>query len=579
MHLRNILPCSFLLAVLAALNSCAVKDDLPLPIKKAEITAFKVVGQCNELDTAPAEAVVDTINRKVEVFVSDTVNLGALRIDTFKVSNDATIIPIKDRCWYPDKFPTTSFTTTEEDVSSKFDFTKGPAKFILRTYQDYEWTIDIKQVIERKVKMSGQEDAIIDPFHKSVIVNVAFNTDLSTIKVDSFSLGGKHGIVSPDPTKSTTYDFSSRRTFYVTMAGSGETQKWTVMVYEAKDVEKVEPTAFARSVSATISGKIPYGTLPVVEYHAADTEEWTTLDQSLVIVNGTRFTADLTGIRPATTYTYRVTAGTAKSDELTFETVKEQQLENAGFEDWNIVNPNSNKALYQPWGEGQTPYWGTGNPGATIATSSNSTYKYEEGRGRFANLESKFILAKLAAGNIFTGEYIETDGTNGVLSFGRPYTSFPTKMRFEYKYKTSPITVTGGEWKEPWGQYIERSMYENLKGQPDSCCIYIALGDWEPVTYTAQNGVTYTCPYLIRTRSSALHLFDMNDSHLIAFAQMTKGEDVKSWTTETITLNYRIKNRQPKYIIVVASSTKYGDYFTGGKESLLQIDNLELLYE
>jgi hypothetical protein len=121
-------------------------------------------------------------------------------------------------------------------------------------------------------------------------------------------------------------------------------------------------------------------------------------------------------------------------------------------------------------------------------------------------------------------------------------------------------------------------MYENFKGQPDSCSVYIALGDWEPVTYTAK-GVTYTCPYLIRTRPSALHLFDLNDPHLIAYAQMTKGEDVNSWTTETLNLDYRVRDRQPKYIIVVASSSKYGDYFTGGEESLLQIDNIELLYE
>jgi len=60
---------------------------------------------------------------------------------------------------------------------------------------------------------------------------------------------------------------------------------------------------------------------------------------------------------------------------------------------------------------------------------------------------------------------------------------------------------------------------------------------------------------------------------------LTKGEDVKEWTTETLTINYRLKNRQPQYIIVVASSSKYGDYFTGGEESLLQIDNIELLYE
>ena len=121
-------------------------------------------------------------------------------------------------------------------------------------------------------------------------------------------------------------------------------------------------------------------------------------------------------------------------------------------------------------------------------------------------------------------------------------------------------------------------MYENMKGKPDSCSIYIALGDWEPVSYTSK-GVTYTCPYLIRTRPSELHLFDLDSPNLIAFAQLTKGEDVNEWTTSTLTLNYRVRNRQPKYIIVVASSSKYGDYFTGGEESLLQLDNLELLYE
>ena len=60
--------------------------------------------------------------------------------------------------------------------------------------------------------------------------------------------------------------------------------------------------------------------------------------------------------------------------------------------------------------------------------------------------------------------------------------------------------------------------------------------------------------------------------------EMTCGHDVNSWTTETIDINYRKRDRKPTTIIVVASSSKYGDYFTGGEGSLLQIDNLELLY-
>ena len=207
------------------------------------------------------------------------------------------------------------------------------------------------------------------------------------------------------------------------------------------------------------------------------------------------------------------------------------------------------------------------------------TYKDEDGR-RYANLLSKYIMIKFAAGNIFTGEYVETDETNGVVSFGRPFTAFPTKMRFDYKYKCGTINRVGADWSEAYSDYIKKEVLDGLKGQPDTACIYIALGDWEPVTYVSERtGKSTVCPYLIRTRPSALHLFNVNDPHIIAYAQLSKGETVDTWTTETLTLNYRVTDRQPKYIIVVASSSKYGDYFAGGEGSLLKLDNVELLYE
>ena len=175
-------------------------------------------------------------------------------------------------------------------------------------------------------------------------------------------------------------------------------------------------------------------------------------------------------------------------------------------------------------------------------------------------------------GNIFTGSYLKTDGTNGVLSFGRPFTSRPAQMQFEFQYKTSTITRTGGDWQDAWGSYITRSLYEGLKGQPDSCSVYIALGDWEPERY----GSTL-CPYLIRTRTSELHLMDLKSSHLIGFAQMTCGDNVTTWTKKTLDIRY-LNDRTPTTVIVVASSSKYGDYFTGGEESLLKIDNIQLIY-
>jgi len=43
-------------------------------------------------------------------------------------------------------------------------------------------------------------------------------------------------------------------------------------------------------------------------------------------------------------------------------------------------------------------------------------------------------------------------------------------------------------------------------------------------------------------------------------------------------LEYKDLKRIPKYIIVVASSSKYGDYMEGGKGSTMWLDDLELVY-
>jgi hypothetical protein len=158
---------------------------------------------------------------------------------------------------------------------------------------------------------------------------------------------------------------------------------------------------------------------------------------------------------------------------------------------------------------------------------------------------------------------------------GRPFDSFPTKLQFDYTYKTSAVNKGGGKWEEKYSRYISQKTYDEMKGKPDSCCIYVALiGDKNEEVY---EGVTY--PLIIRTRPSELQLFDPNNENIIAYGQYTSGEDQLEWKTRTISLGYRYKYLKPKYIIVVISSSKYGDYFIGSDSSLLRIDNLQLLYD
>jgi hypothetical protein len=54
---------------------------------------------------------------------------------------------------------------------------------------------------------------------------------------------------------------------------------------------------------------------------------------------------------------------------------------------------------------------------------------------------------------------------------------------------------------------------------------------------------------------------------------------VTSWTPETIEVKYKNTEVAPTHILVVASSSKYGDFFTGGVGSTLVLDNLKLIYE
>jgi hypothetical protein len=43
-------------------------------------------------------------------------------------------------------------------------------------------------------------------------------------------------------------------------------------------------------------------------------------------------------------------------------------------------------------------------------------------------------------------------------------------------------------------------------------------------------------------------------------------------------LVYR-NGRTPKYIVIVGAASRYGDYFTGGKGSVLKLDEFELIYD
>ena len=172
-------------------------------------------------------------------------------------------------------------------------------------------------------------------------------------------------------------------------------------------------------------------------------------------------------------------------------------------------------------------------------------------------MHSQFVglgsLGQFAGGNIYSGDFYDLVGMNGAeIDFGRPYTSRPKALHGWYDY--SPVAI----------DYADDS-HSGLKGSMDVCQIYVALTDWSG-------------PF--RVNNAAGTLFNPDDPSVIAYGTLEDNEGTGGEYKEfTIELEYRDTERKPTYVLVVATASKYADYFTGGNGSVLYIDEFEFIFE
>lgn len=537
------------------LTSCAIENDIPYPIIEASIESMTVEGQRGADQNTFTAATINKSARTVTLYVNDGVDISRLQILSLKTTAGAElVVDDPNVCEDYSKFPTSGFASLDSiplSSNTHVDFSQ-PVTFTLRTYQDYQWKVTVNQIIQRDIEIDGMTDYVIDTNTRTVIIYVDSETDRTNLNVKKLNLGGEYGRVSPDPTLQK--DYSKPSTFNVSCSWEEYSYEWTVYVYPDNGESSSSSTeAFAMTTRATVNGKIQSGKTPVVEYRKESETSWITVPSANVNVSSNTFSATLTGLSASTTYKYRINVDGSIGSEQSFTTATATPLENGSFDEWSS-EAAANGTLWQPWST--SSFWDTGNRGATTIADSNSVPTSEtcNGSGKAASLETKWVVMKLASGNIFTGSYVRTDGTNGVLSFGREFKSFPSKLRINYKYTSATIDKIGED------------ALEYLKGRPDSCHIYIALADWNQ-------------PLEIRTRPSERQLFDKNDSHVIAYAEYISGNSDSQYQQKDLVLNYRYTNRTPKYILIVASASKYGDYFTGGVGSKLLVDNFELIYD
>lgn len=536
---------------LSLLASCAIENDIPYPIKEASIESIEVEGQRGAEENVFTAATINKTARTATLYVNDSVDITKLKITRLKITTDAELILDSAACVNYAKFPNTGFASLDSIPTSsntRMDFS-SPVNFTLRTYQDYIWKVAVNQIVQRDIEVEGLVRTVIDENSRNVIIYVGSDQDLTNLNVTKLNLGGEYGKVSPDPTS--IKDYSSPVKFNVQRSWEEYSYEWTVFVYN-DDSGSTGGSAdvFPMTTKAILKGSIQSGKTPEIEYAKQSESSWNSVPSSDISVSGTSFTATLSGLSASTTYKYRVSVDGTAGSEQTFTTVAAVALENGKLENWS-----QDGKVWYPNASDANPFWGTGNPGAASFIGNLTEPTDESISGKAALLETKNAIIKLGAGNLFTGDF-QLDGLNGLLHFGRPFTSFPTALRLYYKYTSTTINMIGDNVGD----------LASMKGEPDICHIYIALSDKSE-------------PYEIRNNPSKRQLFDKDDANIIAYGEFSSNQSTSSYKQIEIPLEYRYTNRTPKYIIIVASSSKYGDYYIGGVGSKLWLDEMELVYE
>lgn len=310
---------------------------------------------------------------------------------------------------------------------------------------------------------------------------------------------------------------------------------------------------------ATLHGEVTKESAqsPGFRYRVRGTSHWTEVQGT---ASGSGFSATVTGLLPGTTYEYQAkSAMHVNTSSMEFTTESVFTLPNAGFEEWSTAG---DKALMASADAGNF-WWDSGNHGSAglgkQVTTNNSDVKHS---GNYsALLKSQFAgvgsLGKFAAGNLFAGTFDGLQGLSGAkLTFGRPFNgSRPAKLTGYAYYK--PATVN----------YAETGAGLS-KGDMDNGIIYVAIT---------------TGPVSMDT-SDKTKLFNPHGDYIVAYGEIVFTEvygSAQEMRKFEIELKYNdlsaLSRAQLSTLVLTASASRYGDYFTGG-DSELYIDDLKLEY-
>lgn len=336
--------------------------------------------------------------------------------------------------------------------------------------------------------------------------------------------------------------------------GKSRTQYCNFEIAPSVEVDAVSATAWAEF--AILSAKWYPDTRPegiTFQYRKQAANDWIDVDPMLVEVDDAAKTykAEIWSLDGGTSYVFRaVSALDKETKEKNFTTESAGTIPNMGFDMWyqsgKIWYPNENSGNF---------YWDTANGGSDAVkvypTSPEDSHVIS---GRAAKLESKSVtLVGLAAGNIYTGKFVKAimdlSDPGAELDWGVPFSSRPLALRGHLDYRPGTVNVNN---------------YAGMSGKTDIANIQVFLTDW-------------SAPFRISTANGKFVEYD-TDPCIIArgTADFNKTE---GYIEFTIPLTYKSTTRIPRYLVIAASASKYGDYFTGSTSSVMYVDEFSFVYD
>ena len=299
-----------------------------------------------------------------------------------------------------------------------------------------------------------------------------------------------------------------------------------------------------------------------LQYKETGASDWTEVASSELTSPATdNYTYRLKNLTPSTEYVYRLAYNDGQtnvnSNEISFTTEAQTQIENSGFENWYKDGKS-----WMPNAEGSA-FWSSSNPGSTTMGENVTTpaTDFFHSGVYSARLGTQYVVIKLAAASLFTGEFHGLIGTNGAkLKWGVPFTSRPSALKGYYNFK---------------GGVVNRAKTTEAgapaSGERDAFQIFCAMltepllvgGNVEDGNYKKSTAIDWE-----------------NDPRIIAYGQMTQYDDspAGTWQELNIPLTYHSTTQQPAYMLIVVSANKWGDYFHGCDSNVLYVDDFSFDY-